>query len=158
MEKNEEKKKEVMEDGRGRRVLQEGSGPDDVFDFGKHHGKTFQVVCFSDPGNCDWTVRQDRPLTWKSKCFKYFAQKVNDLHGKRNGKRVKDDDVELQLRAKMLEVRCEEHPEKLAQEETRAMEDVTRGRRVQWSDLAEKTQREEPGKSTQDRDRERKAR
>ena len=29
---------------------------------------------------------------------------------------------------------------------------------MQWSDLAERTQREEPGKSTQDRDRERKAR
>ena len=75
MDKNEEKKKEVMEDGRRRRVLQEGSGPDDVFDFGKHHGKTFRVVCFSDLGNCDWTVRQDRPLTWKLKCFMYFAQK-----------------------------------------------------------------------------------
>ena len=56
-----------------------------MFDYGKHHGKTFREVYLVDPGYCDWTVRQDRLLMWKSMCFKYFVRRVNDLDGKRIG-------------------------------------------------------------------------
>ena len=38
------------------------------------------------------------------------------------------------------------------------MEEATKGRRVQWADLTERAQGEEPRKATQDRERERKAR
>ena len=46
---------------------------------------------------------------WKLKYFKCFVRRMNDLSGKRIGKRVKDN-VEAQLlRAKMREVWCEEN-------------------------------------------------
>ena len=75
---------------------------------------------------------------------------MNDLSQKGDGKRVKDNDVEVQLRARMLEVCCEERAERLAQEETRAMGEVTRGRRVQWVDLTEETQGEEQSEMAQE--------
>ena len=61
---------------------------------------------------------------WKLRCFKYCVRRVSDLNGKRIGKRMKEDDVEV----KMLEACCEENVEKL--------EEATRGRRVQWANLA----------------------
>ena len=61
MEEHEEvKHEETMGDGRRRGVFQEGSGPDEEFDLGKHQGKTFKEVYLIDPGCCDRTVRQDQ--------------------------------------------------------------------------------------------------
>ena len=45
MERNDEmKRKEVMGEGERRRVFQDGIGPDDVFNFGKHQGRTCPEV------------------------------------------------------------------------------------------------------------------
>ena len=52
---------------------------------------------------------------WKLRCYKYCVRRVSDLNGKRIGKRMKEDDVEV----KMLEACCEENAEKL-EEATRA--------------------------------------
>ena len=57
-------------------------------------GRRFWKCTLMDPRYCDWTVRQDRRLMWK----------LRYLNGKRIGKRMKEDDVEV----KILEACCEE--------------------------------------------------
>ena len=71
-------------------------------------------------------------------------------------RREKQDVVEAQLWAKVLEVCCEEHAGKLAQAETQAMKEATRWRRseVHWADLAEGTQEGELSEAIQDHERE----
>ena len=122
MEKNEEVKEEEMMGGDD--PLRKRVGRMTCLAKVSTMGRRFGKCTLMDPRYCDWTVRQDRPLMWKLRCFKYCVRRVSDLNGKRIGKRMKEDDVEV----KMLEACCEENAEKL--------EEATRGRRVQWANLA----------------------
>ena len=122
MEKNEEVKEEEMMGGHD--PLRKRVGRMTCLAKVSTMGRRFGKCTLMDPRYCDWTVRQDRPLMWKLRCFKYCVRRVSDLNGKRIGKRMKEDDVEV----KMLEACCEENAEKL--------EEATRGRRVQWANLA----------------------
>ena len=54
--------------------------------------------------------------------------------------------MEAQLRVKMLEACCEEIEDKLAKEETQAMEEAIKGRRVRCADSTERME------ATQDHD------
>ena len=63
MERNEEMNRErAISDGRKRGMFQEGSGPDDKFDFGKHQGWTFREMYLLDDNYCEWTVRQEHVM------------------------------------------------------------------------------------------------
>ena len=61
-------------------------------------------------------------------------RRTSDLNKTRIEKRMKEDDVEAQLRVKMLEACCEESAERLEKEEPQAMEETIRRRRVRWAD------------------------
>ena len=71
-------------------------------------------------------------------------------------RREKEDVVQAKLWAKVLEVCCEEHAEKLAQAESQAVKEASRGRRseVHWADLDEGTQEGELNEAIQDHERE----
>ena len=59
--RNEElRKEEVMAEGKIRLFFQQGSGPDDVFDFGEHQGRTCRGVCLKGPSYCEWALRHQQ--------------------------------------------------------------------------------------------------
>ena len=75
--------------------------------------------------------------------------RMTDLNKTRTERCMKED-VEAQLHLKMLEACCEENAEKLAKEETQAMEVATKGRRVRRADLTEK-EGGDPGTANRER-------
>ena len=67
-------------------------------------GKRRSLILFTelhlDPNYYSWTVRQDKPVARKLRCFKCFDRRMNGLTQKNNGKRGKSSPVESQLRGK----------------------------------------------------------
>ena len=55
------------------------------------------------------------------KCFKYFVRRMRDIDRARAERRAKVDSVAVELQAKMLKICCVENAEKLAQDETQAI-------------------------------------
>ena len=62
--------------------FQNGYGPDEEFDFGKHHGKSFKEVYLWDQVYCQWTLQQPNPQARKLVSFKYFLRRMGDITDK----------------------------------------------------------------------------
>ena len=110
-------KEEAMRDGMKKGVFRKGNSPNERLDF----GKTFREVYLGDLEYCGWTVRQEKLTAQKLRQLNYFLQRMEDLTTKNLGICGKADEVERQLRDRVLEVSCEEQPGKLARQETRAL-------------------------------------
>ena len=72
--------------------FRKGNGPDEEFDFGKHHGKSFKEVYLRDPGYCQWTLQQANPQARKLVSFKYFLRRMGDITDKEERDREKGRD------------------------------------------------------------------
>ena len=68
-------------------------------------------------------MRQEKPGAKKLVQSKYLLKRMEDLTKKNLGICDKADEVERQLRDRILQLRCEEHMEKLVRQETRATEE-----------------------------------
>ena len=106
-------KEEVMKDGMKKGVLREGNSPDEIIDFGKHVVKTFKDVYLNDQEYCSWTMKQERPGARKLVEFKYFFWRVQYLTKRNVGMCGKVDEIERQLRDRILQLSCEEQMGKL---------------------------------------------
>ena len=133
-------KKEVMRDGVKKGVFREGNSPNARFDFGKHVGKTFREVNFGDTEYCGWTMRQEKLSAPKPRQFRYFLKRM-DLTTKNLGICGKADEVERQLRDRILQVCCEEQVGKLARQETRAVEE-RRAKRLEMQQVERRVKME----------------
>ena len=89
-----------MEEGVRRMFFKKGSGPDGVFNFGKHEGQTFATVYMKDKSYVEWTLQQDKCWMWKLKCFKYFLLRLSDLE------RVLKREGETEEMARMTRAEC----------------------------------------------------
>ena len=128
IEKNQGKMKaEVMRDGMKKGVFRQGNSQNERLDFGKHAGKTFREVYLEDQGYSGWTVRQEKPGA--KKLGQFSSTFLEDLTKKNGGIRGKADEVERQLRDRVLEVCCEEQMGKMSRQETRAIEEHESARR-----------------------------
>ena len=128
-------------------VFREGNSPDEIIDFGKHVVKTFRDVYLNDQEYCSWTMKQERPGARKLVQFKYFLWRLQDLTKRNMGICGKADEIERQLRDRILQLSCEEQMEKLVrqsaercekQEEERKAEASQKGKerqRVDWADI-----------------------
>ena len=115
-------KEEVMRDGMKKGVFREGNSPDEIIDFGKHAGKTFKEVYLTDQEYCNWTMRQERPAARKLVQFKYFLRRMQDLTKRNMGMCGKADEIERQLRDRILQLSCEEQMGKLIKQNTEQLE------------------------------------
>ena len=146
-------KKEVMKYGVKKEVFREGNSPNERPDFGKHVGKTFRDVYLNDQGYCSWTMRQERPGAKKLVQFKYFRRRMEDLTKRIMEICGKADEIERQLRDRILQLPCEEQIGKLVRQHTERLEKQEEEcevkaefkekerRRVDWAD----TDLDEPG-------------
>ena len=137
-------KEEVMRDGVKKGDFRQGNRPSERLDFGKHVGKTFREVYLGDPEYCGWTMRQERLSAPKLRQFKYFLERMEDLTTKNLGICGKADEVERQLRDRILQVCCEEQMGKLARQETRAMEE-RRTERLEMQECKVKMEKRDGG-------------
>ena len=140
-------KEEVMKDGMKKGVFREGSSPDEKIDFGKDVGKTFKDVYLTDQEYCNWTMKQERPGAKKLVQFKYFLGRMQDLTKRNMEMCGKADEIERQLRDRILQLSCEEQMGKLVrqsaerfekQEEERKAEANRKGKerqRADWADI-----------------------
>ena len=140
-------KEEVMKDGVRKGVFREGNSPNERLDLGKRAGKTFREVYLKYQGYCGWTVRQEKPGAKKLVQFKYFLKRMEDLTKKNLGICGKADEIERQLRDRILQLSCEEqigklvrqHTERLGKQEeecrVKAGHDEEERRRVEWADI-----------------------
>ena len=115
-------KEEVMKDGMKKGVFREGNSPDEIIDFGKHAGKTFKDVYLTDQEYCSWTMKQERPGARKLVQFKYFLRRMQDLTKRNMGMCGKVDEIERQLRDRILQLSCEEQMGKLMRQSTERLE------------------------------------
>ena len=115
-------KEEVMKDGVKKGVFREGNSSNERLDFGKHAGKTFRDVYLNDQGYCSWTMRQERPGAKKLVQFKYFLRTMEDLTKRNTGICGKADEIERQLRDRILQSSCEEEIGKLVRQNTERLE------------------------------------
>ena len=115
-------KEEVMKDGVKQGVFREGNSPDEIIDFGKHAGKTFRDVYLNDQEYCSWTMKQERPGARKLVQFKYFLRRMQDLTKRNMGICGKADEIERQLRDRILQLSCEEQMGKLVRQSTERLE------------------------------------
>ena len=140
-------KEEVMKDWVKKGVFREGNSPNEIIDFGKHAGKTFREVYQIDQEYCSWTMKQERPGTKKLVQFKYFLRRMQDLTKRNMGICGKADEIERQLRDRILQLSCEEQMGKLVRQSTERMqkqeedckaEEKQKGKgrqRVDWADI-----------------------
>ena len=139
-------KEEVMKDGVKKGVFREGNSPNERLDFGKHAWKTFRDVYLNDQVYCSWTMRQERPGPKKLVQFKYFLRRMEDLTKRNTGICGKADEIERQLRDRILQLSCEEQIGKLVRQHTERLEkqeeeceieaefEEKERRRVDWAD------------------------
>ena len=140
-------KEEVMKHGVKKGVFREGNSPNERLDSGKHAGKTFRDVCLNDQGYCSWTMRQERPRANKLVQFKYFLRRLEDLTKRNMEMCGKADEIDRQLRNKILQLSCEEQIGKLVRQHTERLEkqeeecevkaefEEKERRRVDWADI-----------------------
>ena len=140
-------KEEVMKDGMKKGVFRESNSPDEIIDFGTHVGKTFKDVYLTDQEYCSWTMKQERPGARKLVEFKYFLRRMQDLTKRNMEMCGKADEIERQLRDKILQLSCEEQMGKLMRQSTERLEKqederkaeanqkVKERRRADWADI-----------------------
>ena len=135
-----------MKDGMKKGVFREGDSPGEIIDFGKHVGKTFKDVYLNDQEYCSWTMKQEGPGARKLVQIKYFLRRMQDLTKRNMGMCGKADEIERQLRDRILQLSCEEQMGKLMrqsaerfekQEEERKAEANQKEKERQWADWAD---------------------
>ena len=130
-------KEEVMKDGMKKGVFREGNSPDEIIDFGKHVGKTFRDVYLNDQEYCSWTMKQERPGARKLVQFKYFLRRMQDLTKRNMGICGKADEIERQLRDRILQLFCEEQMGKLVRHSAERFEKQEEERKAEASQKGE---------------------
>ena len=125
--------------------FRKGNGPNEEFDFGKHHGKSFKEVFLWDQDYCQWTLQQSQPQARQLMSFKYFLRRIGDITDKAERKREKKGDwVVAKLRQEVRD-RLMEAAKELGEEENEVVKDVIAGRvrrpentkKQRWADMEE---------------------
>ena len=134
-------KEEVMKDGMKKGVFREGNSPDEIIDFGKHVGKTFKDVYLTDQEYCSWTMKQERPGWRKLVQYKCFLRRVQDLTKRNMEMCGKADEIERQLRDRILQLSCEEQMGKLIRQSTERLEKQEDERKAEANQKGKERQR-----------------
>ena len=116
-EKERQRKVRLIKEGIRRKYFQQGSGPNDILNFGMYEGWRFGDVYICHPTYGEWAVEQTKPKMWKLKCFKFFLMRLADLD------RVlqREESVE-QINITRVEM-CEGLMEEMAAEEQQAVQE-----------------------------------
>ena len=116
-EKERQRKVRLIKEGIRRKFFQQGSGPNDILNFGMYEGWRFGDVYICHPTYGEWAVEQTKPKMWKLKCFKFFLMRLADLD------RVlqREESVE-QINITRVEM-CEGLMEEMAAEEQQAVQE-----------------------------------
>ena len=116
-EKERQRKVRLIKEGIRRKFFQQGSGPNDILNFGMYEGWRFGDVYICHPTYGEWAVEQTKPKMWKLKCFKFFLMRLADLD------RVLQREESLeQVNITRVEM-CEGLMEEMAAEEQQAVEE-----------------------------------
>ena len=130
--------------------FRKGNGPDEEFDFGKHHGKSFKEVYLWDPGYCQWTLQQTNPQARKLVSFKYFLRRMGDITDKEERDREKGGDWVVAKLRQGVRNRILETARELGKEESQIVKDLVAGRvmepkiaeKQRWADMEESEESE----------------
>ena len=148
-EKERQRKVRLIKEGIRRKFFQQGSGPNDILNFGMYEGWRFGDVYICHPTYGEWAVEQTKPKMWKLKCFKFFLMRLADLE------RVLQREESLeQVNITRVEM-CEGLMEEMAAEEQQAVQESRMVRKqggktvgkqgIRWADM-EESQIEDGGK------------
>ena len=139
-EKERQRKVKLIKEGIRRKFFQQGSGPNDILNFGMYEGWRFGDVYICHPTYGEWAVEQTKPKMWKLKCFKFFLMRLADLE------RVLQREESLeQVNITRVEM-CEGLMEEMAAEEQQAVQESRMvgkqckkvGRQgIRWADMEE---------------------
>ena len=124
--------------------FRKGSGPDEKFDFGKHHGRSFKEVYLWDQGYCQWAIQQ-KPQTKTLLSFKYFARRMGDITYMEEKAREKGGDWVVAKLRRELSNRVQETAKELGEEENRVIKNLLAGvdeepentEKQRWADVEE---------------------
>ena len=116
-EKERQRKVKLIKEGIKRKFFQQGSGPNDILNFGMYEGWRFGDVYICHPAYGEWAVEQNKPKMWKLKCFKFFLMRLADLE--RVLQREENSEQVTITRVEM----CEELMEEMAAEEQQAVQE-----------------------------------
>ena len=136
-------KEDGMKDGMKKGVFRGGDSPDEIINFGKHVGKTFRDVYLNDQEYCSWTMKHERPGARKLVQFKYFLGKMQDLTKRNMEICGKADEIERQLRDRILQLSCEEQMEKLVRQSAEQFEKQEEERKAEASQKGKERQRDD---------------
>ena len=142
-EKERQRKVRLIKEGIRRKFFQQGSGPNDILNFGMYEGWRFGDVYICHPTYGEWAVEQTEPKMWKLKCFKFFLMRLADLD------RVLQREESLeQVNITRVEM-CEGLMEEMAAEEQQAVQESRMVRKqgckkvgkqgIRWADMEEKS-------------------
>ena len=134
-------KEEVMKDVMKKGVFRQGNSPDEIIDFGKHAGKTFKDLYLTDQEYCRWTMRQERPGARKLVQSKYFLRRMQDLTERNVEMSGKADEIERQLRDRILQLSCEAQMGKLMRQNTERLEKQEEERKAEANQKEKERQR-----------------
>ena len=140
-EKERQRKVRLIKEGIRRKFFQQGSGPNDILNFGMYEGWRFGDVYICHPTYGEWAVEQTKPKMWKLKCFKFFLMRLADLD------RVLQREESLeQVNITRVEM-CEGLMEEMAAEEQQAVQESRMVRKqgckkvgkqgIRWADMEE---------------------
>ena len=140
-EKERQRKVRLIKEGIRRKFFQQGSGPNDILNFGMYEGWRFGDVYICHPTYGEWAVEQTKPKMWKLKCFKFFLMRLADLD------RVLQQEESLeQVNITRVEM-CEGLMEEMAAEEQQAVQESRMVRKqgcrkvgkqgIRWADMEE---------------------
>ena len=138
-EKERQRKVKLIKEGIKRKFFQQGSGPNDILNFGMYEGWRFGDVYICHPTYGEWAVEQTKPKMWKLKCFKFFLMRLADLERvlqrEENSEQVNITRVEM----------CEGLMEEMAAEEQQAVQESRMVRKqeckkvgkqgIRWADM-----------------------
>ena len=140
-EKERQRKVRLIKEGIKRKFFQQGSGPNDILNFGMYEGWRFGDVYICHPTYGEWAVEQTKPKMWKLKCFKFFLMRLADLE--RVLQREENSEQVTITRVEM----CEELMEEMAAEEQQAVQESKMVRKreckkvgkqgIRWADMEE---------------------
>ena len=137
-EKERQRKVRLIKEGIRRKFFQQGSGPNDILNFGMYEGWRFGDVYICHPTYGEWAVEQTKPKMWKLKCFKFFLMRLADLD--RVLQREEDVEQVIITRVEMCEGLMEEMAaeEQQAVQESKMIRQGCRGKQgIRWADMEE---------------------
>ena len=137
-EKERQRKVKLIKEGIKRKFFQQGSGPNDILNFGMFEGWRFGDVYICHPMYGEWAVEQTKPKMWKLKCLKFFLMRLADLE-----RVLQREESSEQVNITRVEM-CEELVEEMAVEEQQAVQECRmvgkQGKKVgrqgiRWADM-----------------------